>query len=308
MAKLFELSELDGGCASFAIGEDFKLSANAPSYFNILRLISGNVRITNIDSGQSINAVENFLAHWYEFKEEDSLERNISKILNESIETDDLKLFFFDRRFNLKNKEFFSRLENEFCNFLVYNAKESHTTAFVFLYRILEVISYSFPLIYAAKTYDFKHTYGILKEIFDSNSGGSKGELGFLKSAIQVIFRESQLMETSVDIELNEELEKNEKIYNAIRSVVKEQGIYHQDTVPNAKICICFGQVSSFIIALRNRFFHLFNRGDKNLESHEIIDPDYFFSKVNLQLFGWICVIYIEILRFLLEEQEKYVL
>lgn len=307
MAKLFELTEFDSDENSIAIGDDFLLSANSPSYFNILRIISGNVRITNVDSGQSVNAEQNFIAKWYQFNNEDSFEKNISKILNESIEIEDLKLFFFDRRFNLKNKEFFNRLENEFCNFLVYNAKDSHTTAFVFIYRILEVISYSFPLIYSAKTYDFKHTYGILKEIFDSNSGNSKGELGFLKSAIQVIFRESELMNTSVDIELNEELEKNEKIYKAIRSVVREQSIYHEDTVENSKISICFGQVSSFIITLRNRFFHLFNRGDKNLESHEIVDPDYFFSKINLQLFGWICVIYIEILRFLLEEQEKYV-
>lgn len=307
MARLFELTELESPDASFSVGEEFKLSSNTPAYFNILRIISGNIRITNIDSAQFIIANQNFLANWYEFNNDDSFEKNISKILNESIEIEDLKLFFFDRRFNLKNKEFFTRLENEFCNFLVYNAKGSHTTAFVFIYRILEVMSYSFPLIYSAKTYDFKHTYGILKEIFDSNTGNSKGELGFLKSAIQVIFKESELMDTSVDIELNEELEKNEKLYKAIRSVVKEQSIYHQDTVPNSKISICFGQVSSFIITLRNRFFHLFNRGDKNLESHEIIDPDYFFSKLNLQLFGWICVIYTEILRFLLEEHEKYV-
>lgn len=306
MAKLFELTELNGD-ERLPIGNDFILSANSPSYFNILRIISGDVCITNVDSGQSVNAEQNFLARWYEFDYENSFEENISKILNESIDIEDLKLFFFDRRFNLKNKEFFNRLENEFCNFLVYYTKNSHTTAFVFIYRILEVISYSFPLIYSAKTYDFKHTYGILKEIFDSNSGSSKGELGFLKSAIQVIFRESGLINTSVDIELNEELEKNKKIYKAIRSVVTEQYIYHEDTIDNSKISIRFGHVSSFIVILRNRFFHLFNRGDRNLESHEIIDPDYFFSKINLQLFGWICVIYIEILRFLLEEQEKYI-
>lgn len=305
MGQLFEINEpRDEGL--FTVGEEFKISETTPSFYNVLRIIAGNVIITNIDTGQSIDAHENFLARWYEFSNDDSFENNICKILNESIEKEDLKLFFFDRRYNLKNREFFARLENEFCNFLVYNSKGSHTTAFVFLYRIVEVISYSFPLIYAAKTYDFKHTYNVLKEVFDSNSGSSKGELGFFKSAIQVIFKESELMETSVDIDLNEEIEKNEKIYRAIRSVVNEQAIYHPDTVPNSKVSICFGQVSSFIIIIRNRFFHLFNRGDKNLESHEIIDPDYFFSKINLQLFGWICVIYVEILKFLLGEHEKY--
>lgn len=306
MGKLFELTEANIEGASLIIGDKFKLSGTTPSYFNILRIISGNVNIINIDTGISVTIEDNFLSKWYQFNNDESFETNISNILNESIEINDLKLFFFDTRYTLKNKDFFTRLENEFCNFLTYNSKESYTTSFVFLYRIIEVISYSFPLIYAAKTYDFKHTYGVLKEVFDSNSGSSKNELGFFKSAIQVIFKGSELMETSVDIELNEEAEKNEKIYRAIRSVVQETAIFHPDTVPNSKISICFGQVSSFIITLRNRFFHLFNRGDRNLESHEIIDPDYFFSKLNIQLFGWVCVIYVEILKFLLEEHMRY--
>ncbi|RZF62196.1 hypothetical protein [Sphingobacterium corticibacterium] len=304
MNKLFELTE-QGDSETFLIGEEFKLTESTPSSYNILRVIIGNVIITNIGTESSTSIFENFLAKWYEFSEEKSFEENVAKILNESLETSDLKLFFFDRRYNLKNKDFFNRLENEFCNFLTYETKGSHTTSFVFLYRILEVVSFSFPLIYASKTYDFKHTYGILKEMFDSNNGNSKGELGFLKSAIQVIFKESELMNTSVDIEFDETLEKSEKIYTAIRNVIKDQNIFHGDTIENSKISICFGQVSSFIISLRNRFFHLFNRGDKNLESHEIVDPDYFFSKINKQLFSWICVVYIEILKFLIGEHER---
>ncbi|WP_312482279.1 hypothetical protein [Sphingobacterium multivorum] len=306
MSKLFQLSELNFS-EGFLIGESFRLTETTPSSYNILRIIVGNAIITNIDIDESTEMTENFLARWYEFSENKPFEENLAKILNDSIEISDLNSFFFDRRYNLKNREFFVRLENEFCNFLTYENKGSHTTGFVFLYRILEVISFSFPLIYASKTYDFKHTYGLLKEIFDSNNGSSKGELGFLKSAIQVIFKESDLMTTSVDIELNEDFEKDEKIYAAIKNVVKDPNIFHGDTVENTKICICFGHVSSFIIILRNKFFHLFNRGDKNLESHEIIDPDYFFSKINKQLFSWICVVYLEVLKHLLHEHSRYI-
>ena len=247
------------------------------------------------------------LSDFYSFDDGLSFEDNLCKILNESIEPSDLEVFFFDRRYMLKNRDFFKRLENEFCNFLTYNAKGSYTTAFVFIYRILEVISFSFPLIYAAKTYDFKDTFAKLKEVFDSNSGNSKGELGFLKSAIKVMFTDRDFMETSIDIILDDEYERNSKIFKTIRNIVTESNVFHGDTIENSKISIRFGEVSSFIVIIRNKFFHLFNRGDRNLESIEMIDPDYFFSKLNKPLFGWICVVYIEIIKFLLEEHEKYI-
>lgn len=305
MARLFDISEkpLLGHTPSSGV---FVLTSTTPPNYNILRIIMGGVSITNNDVGITCDLTTNYLSLYYAFDELKSPEGNLSEILNDSIELPDLEKFFFDRRYSLKNKDFFNRLENEFCNFLLYQSKENYTTAFIFLYRILEVISFSFPLIYASKTYDFKHTYGKLKEIFSINSGNSTGELGFLKSAIKVMFEGSELLETSIDIDLDDEFEKNEKIYKALKSVIDNK-IFHTDTIENSKLSICFGDVSSFIITLRNRFFHLFNRGDKNLESIEIIDPDYLFSKINKPVFTWICVVYLEINKFLLEEHEKYV-
>jgi hypothetical protein len=305
MYRLFDISEkqLDGRIPT---SEKFILSETSPPNYNILRIIMGGVSVTNNDTSITSDFTTNFLSLYYSFNNLLSAEENLVAILNDSIELDDLEKFFFDRRYSTKNKEFFNRLENEFCNFLTYQSKGNFTTAFIFIYRILEVISFSFPLIYASKTYDFKHTYGKLSEIFSNNAGSTKGELGFLKSAIKVMFENSELLETSIDIELTDEHEKNEKIFKAIKSVIDNK-IFHTDTIENSKVSICFGDVSSFIITLRNRFFHLFNRGDKNLESIEIIDPDYLFSKINEPIFAWICVIYIEINKFLLEEHEKYV-
>ena len=305
MSRLFDISEksLDG---SIPISEKFILSSTTPPNYNILRIIMGGVSVTNNDTEITSDLMTNYLSLYYSFDNNLSAEANLVEILNESIELKDLEKFFFDRRYSTKNKEFFNRLENEICNFLTYQSKGNYTTSFIFIYRILEVISFSFPLIYASKTYDFKHTYGKLSEIFSNNSGNSKGELGFLKSAIKVMFGDSDILKTSIDIDLNDEHEKNEKIFKAIKSVIDHK-IFHTDTIENSKISIYFGDVSSFIITLRNRFFHLFNRGDKNLESIEIIDPDYLFSKINEPVFSWICVLYIEINKFLLEEHEKYV-
>ena len=301
MSRLFEIQDLSDN-----LPETFKLRSDSPANFKLLRLITGNVRITNLDTSVPTDINENYLSFYYNFDESIRYEDNICQILNESIDPEDLDNFFNNVRFKRKNENFFNRLENEFCNFLTYQEKGSYTTAFIFIYRILEVISFSFPLIYASKTYDFKHTYAELKNMFNSNNGKQNGELGFLKSAIKVMFDSSDLYETSIDFELSDELDKNEKLYKAVQSIWKEN-LFHEDTIPNSKISISFGDVSSFIVTIRNRFFHLLNRGDKNLESIEIIDPDYFFSKLNRPLFSWVCVIYIEINKFLLEEFEKYV-
>lgn len=307
MSALFEIKD-NFDPSSFFVGNDFLLSDRTPSSFNVLRLITGSVQITNLYMQTAVDIEKNFLADNYEYNSGLSFEVNLSEILSEEIDTGDLKEFFFQRKYNLKNKDFFERLECEFCNFLIYDSKGSYTTAFTFLYRILELISFSFPLIYASKTYDFKGTYSKLKEIFEANAGSSKGELGFFKSAIKVMFSDSAFMETSVDILLDDErFENNERFYKVIKSVVTGSVVFHANTVENAKISISFGEVASFIIIIRNKFFHLFNRGDKNLDSIDIMDPDYFFSKMNRPLFSWICVVYVEIIRFVFEEYEKYV-
>jgi hypothetical protein len=154
-------------------------------------------------------------------------------------------------------------------------------------------------LIYASQTIDFKYTYGQLKEYFDTNTGKQKGELGFFKSAVKIIFETNPILETSIDIDfstLNPDIQR--VFHKALTSIIDNQ-ILHEDTRQFDKICINFSQVSSFIISLRNRFFHLFNRGDRNLESHEIVDSDLFFSYINEPVISWISTIYVEIIKSL---------
>ena len=303
MKRLFDIEEGIGN-ESNQISDEFLIKTNSSANYKILRLIAGSTNVTNKFTRDNFSLSKNYLGLFYHIDESKSLEQNIAEILGENTTVEDLKTFLFDQRFIRRNSDFFSDLENEFCNFLIYQHKGSYTTAFVFLYRILEFVSLSFPLIYASNTYDFKHTYGSLKDIFDGNVGGSKGELGFFKSAINVMFKDSDLMQVYIDINL-EGIPNNDIVYKSISNLFKND-FFHDDTVENSKISINFGEVSSFIITIRNRFFHFFNRGDKNLQSTDVIDSDYFFSIINEALFLWICVVFIEINKFLLEEYERY--
>lgn len=302
MGRLFEIVDTTEN-----LPDGFEISDSSPSNYRVSRLIMGGVSVTNIMTGNEIQLNTNYLGFSYEFDENINDIENLAKIFGESINVDDLRNYFFDVRFKSKNTIFFRRLENEFCNFLYYQSKGNYTTAFIFLYRILEVVSYSFPLIYSSRSYDFKGTYGALKLMFEENSGKQKGELGFFKSAINVMFkdREDGLLGTSIDFELNEEFEINEKIFSAVNNICSDK-IFHTSTVENSTIAIVFGEMGSFIITIRNRFFHLFNRGDRNLESVDFVDPDLFFSIINEPTFKWLSMVFLEVNRFLFEEYLRY--
>lgn len=257
----------------------------------------GSVEITNEIRNESFMQRTDFMSFFYE-SEGDTLNR-AKNYISQDIEIDDLLSYFSNSFFINRNRKFYKRLLNEVSNFLYYSHKEHHTTAFIYIYRTLEIISFSFPLIYASQTEDFKHTYGFLKKYFDENKGDNNGELGFFKSFILNAFKDNPLKETSVDFDLSAISEEDQKrtIYIAIKSICGEK-ILHTNSIEFDQISINFTDISSFIITIRNRFFHLFNRGDRNLESDEIFDSELLFQILNEQCFAWIAIVYLEILKY----------
>lgn len=220
----------------------------------------------------------------------------LKNYISQELSTDDLGKIFKDRRFLHQNQNFFQNLTNEFSNYYYYENKQSHTTAFAYLYRILETISYAFPLIYAAKTDDFKGTYNFLKDCLTGNR--DKGELGFFKSFIKVVFENDPLFESSISINIIADTEDiQQHFFNSFKKACPDENIYSADTDEPRTLSIKFPEYSSFIICLRNRFFHLFNSGQPNLQSDDILDADYFFKLVNRQTTNWLSLVLLEILK-----------
>lgn len=291
ISDIFDIEHLDTKLHPLIINQ------NSAKSLILLRAIIGSADLVNNCSEHSFKQEIDYLSDYYSVS--GTVFEKLKHYISPDLEFSDLSAFFSNPLILRKNKQFFSRLLHEYSNFFYYQDKESYTTAFIYIYRILEMISFSFPLIYASQTSDFKHTYGLLKEFYESNSGNQKGELGFFKSAVQIIFDTNPIVETSVDIDfssLNEDIRK--LFYNSLYSIINNQ-ILHSDTRQYDKICINFLDVSSFIVTLRNRFFHLFNRGDRNLESYEIVDSDLFYSYINKPIISWISVIYVEIIKTL---------
>lgn len=62
------------------------------------------------------------------------------------------------------NRKLYEEILLEFSNYFYQTEQKSHTAAFIFLYRILERLSFSVPLLYASTSKDYYATFDDLKK------------------------------------------------------------------------------------------------------------------------------------------------
>lgn len=275
---------------------NLNLTRNQYPKLALLRGIMGSIRIKHTISQIEFDQTVDYLDLQGRNAGKNPLEK-LKDYISEEITLADLGGIFGDRVFMLQNQKFFERLTQEFNNYYFYQNRKSFTTAFAFIYRILETISYAFPLIYASKTNDFRGTYSLLKDYMSGNK--DKGELGFFKSFIKVLFGDDPAAISSITIKIYGDTEEiQQKFFNSITKACPDQEIYDPtDTDEPRRISIKFTEYSSFIINIRNRFFHLFNSGQPNLQSDDILDADAFFYQVNEKSIYWISLVLLEIIK-----------
>lgn len=291
----FEHIELMNAEAFNEHTSNLSVAANPSPKVILLRGLIGSIKIKHNFSQQEFDQTTDYFDLANANAGLTPIER-LRQYISQEYTTDELGAIFKNRKFLHQNQLFFERLKNEFSNYYFYENKQSHTTAFAYLYRILETISYAFPLIYAAKTEDFKGTYTFLKECLAG--GKEKGELGFFKSFIKVVFETDPLFESSININIIADTEDLQQVFfDSFKKACSDESIYADDTDEPRILSVKFPEYSSFIICLRNRFFHLFNSGQPNLQSDDIIDADHFFKLVNKQTANWISLVLLEILK-----------
>lgn len=310
MLNPFEFSEIDDNDRIFNEYPLLRVK-NSPAFYLILRGIVGNLQLKqtfreitfkqNVDYLNPLSNPNNQIVH--EIHDvgvvEDNLKERLSnlitilktkcksdleilpKYISDTFSLKDLNDVLSDRMILNRNKLFFETLNNEYCNFYFHTSKGNHTVAFLHLYRILEFISYSFPVMYVASTKDFSKSFDILKTLFSGDK--DKGELKVFKDFIEVVMSvEKDYERLSIDIDIISDLQEyNERIYNTILSVCDKDIFENAKNVKDSRISIKFSQFSSFIITIRNRFFHLKNSQDSNIKSVDIVDSDFFFSLIN---------------------------
>lgn len=166
-----EINQLDD------LPEQLKIN-NISSCGVLLELAMGKIQILN-RHGECLYSQKTNYTKLPAVETNDNLYDQFNELLNTNIldyacrEICD-KFLIYER----KNNFVYEHILNELTQYFVVN-DVSPCEGFVHLYRTLEFMSYSFPLIYASKSRNYRGTYDSLKKFL---GGDGSGELKFSRS------------------------------------------------------------------------------------------------------------------------------
>lgn len=267
-----------------------------PEILLIMRLLSGNVELTHNYSNNRVKSRTNYFSS--DLIAFTNWNREFPSLISEDVTSADISTFIDENKY--VNRSFYSKVLSEVSQFLLHKKKGSHTSAFIYIYRILEKISYAFPLIYASKSQDFLSSFNQLKNMMVGDK--EKKELGFFKIFIEMLYENDSISSTSIDININaNDIDVQRQMYKVLKEVSGNE-ITHEDSVEFHKFSVKFCEMGSFIINVRNRFFHNLNSSANNIESNRIVDSDEFFSFINPMAMHWVSMVFLEITTHSLSE------
>ncbi|MEL7649298.1 MAG: hypothetical protein AAGU76_14470 [Sedimentibacter sp.] len=195
-------------------------------------------------------------------------------------ENNDIDNYFTQNR---RNHDVHEKVLFEISSYFV-NQQQAPITAFAHLYRCLEYMSYSFPMLYAAKSKNYKGTFTDLKKFF---SGDTAGELKFFHKFLQVLFEDEETTlkyEFGINLLLSNPLDCFERECRAIYKSFPY-------AIENGILQIKFENMLEFFITTRNRFFHmLVGQGQENFSSIDY-DIGEYFKSINPYVLNWLSII-----------------
>lgn len=270
----------------------------------LFRLITGTIKIKNNLSGIIANHKINYCIQDYAPWGTLSRKSIINFLISEGIDLDKMNLYY-SKSITFGNKKFYRSILLEFSNFLYQKQRQSHATAFLHLYRIIELISYSFPLVYSSRATSFEKTFNSLKEYFNKVDS----ELNFFKQFVNGhLFKDNAAL---LDIELKIKIsapntDLQQQYFNAIKKLCESnaKNIPISSSTNYSEINITRRGLTSLIYDLRNRYFHLLTGGyNNNFDSNDIMEVDIFYQNVNDIICNWIGLIYMEVMKSSYENQ-----
>ncbi|WP_152554895.1 hypothetical protein [Serratia sp. DD3] len=194
-----------------------------------------------------------------------------------------------------KNRNFYKSFYQEICS-AVYNVQvKNNTLAFVHIYRAYESISYAFPMIYSSLTDNYHNTFNNLRKWFSSGSSDNTGELKFLSNFIKDVFKNDELLDSSFDINIIGDENYKKRVFNALKEKIlplKKQEAYAENHSEPDVFSIPFSMFHTFLITLRNRFFHFSHSNNSNINLDDIDDAELFFPLVNKHAIQYITTLF----------------
>jgi len=263
-------------------------------------MISGTCEIKDEYFGNSFKSKVNYLSIPFQVNKRFG-KKFVSQNFPAEVSLTDLSVYFLNFKSNL---EFYELIEFELINCITSRSQERYLEAFFFLYRLLEGISYSIPLIYISRSKNFMSSFKALQAAMPSSE--KEGELLFFKNFIDQHWHGKPFYKLTMDIDLSLiDVEEMRGVYFDIYKRLVPKGGVDSET-EDEEIKVKFSEFRGLLVSIRNRYFHFLQGSwQKNLESSEIIFPDLFFKPLIDLGLNWIAICLFEIIVFDIESSGK---
>ena len=282
-------TETDETSASLSLNE------NKSPAFRIIRLLSGTCSIHDIFFNKKFKLNKNYL-NFPHTKNKRITKNSLLEVFPEDVELKDIARYFKSLK---SNDEFYSTIEFELINCLVARNSERYLEAFLFLYRILEGISYSIPLIYVSKSKSFNKSFRNLQKYMPTKN--NEGELLFFKNFIKTQWSNEYFYKLTLDIDISSiDVEEMRSTYFSLYKEKAKNGV--EAETEDEELKISYLGFMEFMIELRNRYFHFLQGGwQENISTSQIIFPDLFFKPLIDLGINWISITLFEVMKFDIE-------
>lgn len=275
------------------------LHENNSSALRIFRLLTGTCIIHDVFFNKKFKSAINYLNFPYT-QNSRSNKKTLLEMFPEDVTLEDISEYFCKLK---SNEEFYASIEFELINCMVARKCDRYLESFIFLYRILEGISYSIPLIYVSKSKSFNASFRSLQQYMPSKN--NEGELVFFKNFIKAHWSKENFYKLTLDIDIGSiEVEEMRGVYFKIYKEKAKNFI--EGETEDEELKINFLGFMQFMIELRNRYFHFFQGSwQKNISTSEIIFPDLFFKPIVDLGINWISTALFEVIKFDMENHVK---
>lgn len=281
------------------LASGLSLNKNKSPALRIFRLLTGTCTIHDIFFNKKFKSTINYLNFPHTQNSRPS-KNSLLEMFPEDVTLGDISEYFSSLK---SNDEFYSTIEFELINCIVARKSERYLEAFLFLYRILEGVSYSIPLIYVSKSKSFNTSFRNLQKYMPTKN--NEGELLFFKNFIKTQWSKEYFYKLTLDIDINSiEVEEMRSIYFKLYKEKAKNGI--EGETEDEELKITFVGFMDFMIELRNRYFHFLQGGwQNNISTSQIIFPDLFFKPIIDLGINWVSTALFEVMKFDIENHGK---
>lgn len=292
-------------CKGLKLYENLILENSTNPKLHIFRLLSGTADVNDSYKKKKYKFRRNYLSFTY--TENNSLinTKNILSPFDNENTLGDLNEIFGNK---YKNNTLFSKVEGEIIQCLIANKDCRYKESFVHLYRVIECITYAIPLLYARKSKEYIKTYEWLKNCFNNQSAG---ELDFFKKFVSVIFSNEDFFKSTIEISIdNVDNEIDDGSKEQLKKLIIKIATVNNKTILKETVndgdyefTFTFINFFSFLVNLRNRYFHLHQGGwVENVSYIDTEYPEILFKSIIDKGINWIAIILFEILKIDLEK------